>query len=413
MSDLLTKFRRRVEPIDATGLTELTVAIIGSVDSGKSSTIGTLISGVPDDGNGLSRSLVFMHPHERKSGRTSDISYQYTKINNTRIVTFVDLAGHEAYLKTTINGLTSCLPDFAIVCISDKITRMTKEHMGLCIAMNIPFVILFTKIDIVPLELTNNVIASIKVILQHSGRKLLYIKEKKDINLIHFTKTNAIIPYILTSNKSSEGLDLVKDLLSIAPKRDRHIPDNFLIEHIYNVVGHGIVLSGFSGFDITIGDTLYIGPFAKGEFMLITIRSIHNDYRYDIKTLPMKTKGCVAINYKQKGRYSLRKGMVLAKQPPTNICHEFEANVKILHHHTTIKIGYDAFINCGMLREPVKFTGLYDLDKKELQTVRSGDNIIIKMRFTRSLNYIEVGQQLAFREGQTKGVGVVIHLLPY
>jgi GTPase len=125
------------------------------------------------------------------------------------------------------------------------------------------------------------------------------------------------------------------------------------------------------------------------------------------------TKGCVAINYKQKGRYSLRKGMVLAKQPPTNICHEFEANVKILHHHTTIKIGYDAFINCGMLREPVKFTGLYDLDKKELQTVRSGDNIIIKMRFSRSLNYIEVGQQLAFREGQTKGVGVVIHLLPY
>ena len=59
------------------------------------------------------------------------------------------------------------------------------------------------------------------------------------------------------------------------------------------------------------------------------------------------------------------------------------------------------------------FTGLYDLDKKELQTVRSVDNIIIKMRFTRSLNYIEVGQQLAFREGQTKGVGVVIHLLPY
>ena len=81
MSDLLTKFRRRVEPIDATGLTELTVAIIGSVDSGKSSTIGTLISGVPDDGNGLSRSLVFMHPHERKSGRTSDISYQYTALS--------------------------------------------------------------------------------------------------------------------------------------------------------------------------------------------------------------------------------------------------------------------------------------------------------------------------------------------
>ena len=409
-SETLAKCRKRIEPIDSKGLDEITVAIIGSVDSGKSSTVGTLVTGIPDDGNGLSRSIVFVHPHERKTGRTSDISYQYVKLNDNRIVTFVDLAGHEAYLKTTINGLTASLPDFAVVCISDKITKMTKEHMGLCIAMSIPFVILFTKVDVIPMDITANIITSIKTILQQSGRKLLHIREKKDINMIKFSKSNTLIPFMLTSNKSEQGLDLVKQLLSVVPKRDKHIPNGFLVEHIYNVVGHGTVLSGLSGFDISIGDTLYMGPFSKGEFIQVIIRSVHNDYRYDIKTLQAKTKGCVAINYKQKGKYILRKGMILTKEPPVNVCREFEAKVQILHHHTTIKIGYDAFINCGMLREPVKFVGLFDTSGNELQSIRSGDNVIVRMRFSRSLNYVEIGQQLAFREGQTRGVGVVTKL---
>jgi GTPase len=74
------KTRKRVEPIDSTGLEELTVAVIGSVDSGKSTTIGTLVGGALDNGNGSARSIVFMHPHEHETGRTSDISYQYMKL---------------------------------------------------------------------------------------------------------------------------------------------------------------------------------------------------------------------------------------------------------------------------------------------------------------------------------------------
>ena len=55
-------------------ITEVGVAIAGAVDSGKSSFIGVLTSGNLDNGRGSARNLVAKHPHEIKSGQTSDIS---------------------------------------------------------------------------------------------------------------------------------------------------------------------------------------------------------------------------------------------------------------------------------------------------------------------------------------------------
>ena len=52
----------------------LRVAIGGSVDSSKSTTIGVLKSGIFDNGNGSARENVFQFLHEKKSGRTSSVS---------------------------------------------------------------------------------------------------------------------------------------------------------------------------------------------------------------------------------------------------------------------------------------------------------------------------------------------------
>ncbi len=183
--DLKKIMRRRTESIDATGYEEIVVAVVGSVDSGKSSTVGTIVGNILDDGKGLSRSIIFVHPHERETGRTSDISYQYMKDEEAkRIITFVDLAGHETYLKTTLSGLTATTPDFAIVCISDKITRMTKEHMGLCYALGIPFMILFTKCDIVPLDIQASLITSVKKMVTSQKSKIYHFNNTQDFKMI-------------------------------------------------------------------------------------------------------------------------------------------------------------------------------------------------------------------------------------
>ena len=38
------------------------------------------------------------HPHEKESGRTSDVSQLYVQ-NEGNVIDFIDLAGHEKYLK--------------------------------------------------------------------------------------------------------------------------------------------------------------------------------------------------------------------------------------------------------------------------------------------------------------------------
>ena len=52
------------------------IAIIGNVDSGKSTLVGVLTKGGLDDGRGSSRLKVFNFAHEVENGRTSSIAHE-------------------------------------------------------------------------------------------------------------------------------------------------------------------------------------------------------------------------------------------------------------------------------------------------------------------------------------------------
>ena len=68
---------------------------------------------------------------------------------STKIISLMDLCGHEKYLKTTINGLTGLSPDFGCVVVGANmgVKKMTKQHIELCLFLKIPFFIILTKID--------------------------------------------------------------------------------------------------------------------------------------------------------------------------------------------------------------------------------------------------------------------------
>lgn len=405
--------RKKLEPINATGYTEFYAAVIGSVDAGKSSLVGVLTNeNILDDGNGKARSSVFKHPHEHSSGRTSDISYQYFKDEkNKRITTFIDLAGHEQYLHTTINGLASGYPDLAIVCISDKITKMTKEHIGIAISMQIPILILFTKIDLVPNELTGRLMDNMKKILKSVKRNLYQMRDIKDFSII--SKDENTIPFVLVSNKTGVGLDLVRYAINVYPKKNNFHADGFIIDNIFNVTGYGTVVSGMVGKTVKKGDMLYIGPNEKGEFYEVKAKSLHNDYRCFVEELQPGIRGCVCINVGKANKQKLRAGMVLKHEKPLNVCKKFLAKVKIFHHHTSIKANYQVFANCGMIRESVTFVSITNMspDEKTRDILRSGNEGLVEIEFMKNMNYVEIGQTIIFREGATRGCGTVVKLL--
>jgi len=131
---------------------EIRVACTGSVDAGKSTLLGVLLTGKHDDGRGSARLNVFNFQHEVKTGRTSSVAQHilgFDENGNTitidddsghkkswpeivsiskKIVTFFDLCGHEKYLKTTITGLTANSPDLTCVLIGGNmnLSKMTK-----------------------------------------------------------------------------------------------------------------------------------------------------------------------------------------------------------------------------------------------------------------------------------------------
>lgn len=116
---------------------EVRVGVLGKSQAGKSTLLGVLTQGELDNGRGSARLNMFRHRHEIQSGRTSCIShetlgfdtrgnvinYKFNEMmtaeeisdRSTKLVTFMDLAGHRRYLRTTVLGLTGYSPHHAMV----------------------------------------------------------------------------------------------------------------------------------------------------------------------------------------------------------------------------------------------------------------------------------------------------------
>ena len=116
---------------------DLRLAVLGPMEAGKSTLLGVLTQGELDNGRGKARLNLFRHLHEIQSGRTSSISHEilgfdskgevvdYSRCvsaeeiceRSSKLITFMDLAGHQKYMKTTIFGLTAHCPDFAMLVV--------------------------------------------------------------------------------------------------------------------------------------------------------------------------------------------------------------------------------------------------------------------------------------------------------
>jgi GTPase len=86
-------------------------------------------------------------------------------------LTFLDLCGHEKYLKTTMFGLVGLLPDYSMIIVGANmgVSRMTKEHLGISLALKVPIFIVMTKIDISPEDVSEKTKDTLIKILKSPG----------------------------------------------------------------------------------------------------------------------------------------------------------------------------------------------------------------------------------------------------
>ncbi|XP_041719909.1 GTP-binding protein 1-like isoform X4 [Coregonus clupeaformis] len=425
--------RRRVGDQD---FLEVRVAVVGNVDAGKSTLLGVLTHGELDNGRGFARQKLFRHKHEMESGRTSSVgndilgfdqkgqvvnkpdshggSLDWTKIceRSSKVITFIDLAGHEKYLKTTVFGMTGHLPDFCMLMVGSNagIVGMTKEHLGLALALNVPVFVVVTKIDMCPANILQETLKLLQRLLKSPGcRKIPVLVQNKDDVIVTASNFSSerMCPIFQISNVTGENMDLLKmflNLLSSKTSFREDEPAEFQIDDTYSVPGVGTVVSGTTlrGL-IRLNDTMLLGPDPLGSFLSIAVKSIHR------KRMPVKeVRGGQTASFalKKIKRSSIRKGMVMVS-PRLNpqASWEFMAEILVLHHPTTISPRYQAMVHCGSIRQTATILTM------NRDCLRTGDKASVHFRFIKTPEYLHTDQRLVFREGRTKAVGTITKLL--
>ncbi|CZR65022.1 probable GTP-binding protein 1; G-protein 1 [Phialocephala subalpina] len=423
----------RQHPATVEEVIETRIAVVGNVDAGKSTMLGVLVKGGLDDGRGKARVNLFRHKHEIESGRTSSVgmeimgfdtmgkvvaadvpgrklSWEEIGKRSAKVITFTDLAGHERYLRTTVFGLLSSSPNYCLLMVAanNGLIGMSKEHLGIALALNVPVMVVITKIDICPPQILEQTIQQITRILKSPGaRKIpIFIKNKEEcINTATQFVSQRICPIFQVSNVTGESLDLVRAFLNILPHHghyDAQAPFEFHVNDTFSVPFVGTVVSGIikSGV-IHAGDTVLIGPDSLGQFTTTNIRSIE---RKRIQVPAASAGQSASFALKRVRRKDVRKGMVVLpklEQNAPKVYREFVAEVLILSHATTIKTKYQAMLHVG----PVSQTcAIIDIDRAY---IRTGDKATVAFRFVQRPEYLAPGDRLLFREGRTKGLGIV------
>ena len=93
--------------------------------------------------------------------------------------------------------------------------------------------------------------------------------------------------------------------------------------------------------------------------------------------------------------------MVLTLDPKTVAVREVDARIFVLHHATTIKVGYRPVMHCRTLKKSAE---LVHMNK---DVVRSGDYAKVTLRFDTPV-FMLPGDHFVFRESRSKGVGKII-----
>ena len=423
------------------------IAIVGNVDSGKSTLCGYLTKGILDDGRGSARLRVFNYPHEASNGRTSSVAQEImgwdesgtqqfadrfvqnknkywneVVAKSNKFVSLIDLCGHEKYLKTTMLGMVGLIPDYAMLIIGANmgLSKMTKEHLGISLAIKLPFFLVVTKTDMVDPTVLEKTLEEIKKLLKTNAvnRKPLVITSLAEVTIAsEAIVSDKICPIFSVSSVTGDNMPLLNKFLFLLQTRN-HLnpmiggidePAEIDIHERFTVMGIGLVVSGTlkSGM-VKLGQVMLCGPDKLKKFRAVVIKSIHVN-RVSVEEAHSGAFICCSIRSTNKkeelNKEDFRKGMCLIDPSlePTPTW-EFDAEVVVLHHSTTIKEGYQAVMHCGVVRQSV------NIQKMSKPVLRAKDSATIRFRFMYHPEYIKKDSTILLREGRTKILGVITHV---
>ncbi|MCC4034352.1 selenocysteine-specific translation elongation factor [Enterococcus hirae] len=216
-------------------MANIVIGTAGHIDHGKTTLIKAL-TGIDTDTT----------KEEKKRGMSINLGFAYLNLPNQQRVGFVDVPGHEKFIKNMVAGLPGLNLILLVIDASEGIMPQTKEHIDILNLLGIHhFLIVLTKIDTIDAELKELVIEDIRDQLLHTPL------EKTEI-----IETDAI---------SGKGIkQLLKKIEAYTEQTSEQVSSGtprLNIDRVFSVKGFGTVVTGtlLEG-ELTVGENCYLYP---------------------------------------------------------------------------------------------------------------------------------------------------------
>ncbi len=223
------------------------IATAGHIDHGKTMLVKSL-TGIDTD----------KLPEEKARGISIDLGFAFYNCENGNILGFVDVPGHERFIRNMISGVSNI--DFALIVIAadDGVMPQTKEHLEILSFLGVKRgAVVITKIDRV-----------------NSVRLEEMRNESK--KLISGTQLSESLIFEV-SNINKKGVEELRSHLQIAATASviRKVNGNFRlsIDRYFSLKGSGLIVAGsvYSG-TVSVGDQLLLSPLGNS----VRVRAIHS-----------------------------------------------------------------------------------------------------------------------------------------
>lgn len=215
------------------GSRHLVLGTAGHIDHGKSALVLALTGTDPD-----------RWQEEKRRGITIDLGFADLTLDEERVLSFVDVPGHERFVRHMVAGATGIDAVMLVVAADQGVQPQTREHLEICRLLGLERgIVALTKSDLVDADLLEVVSLEVRELLEGT-----------------FLEDAPIVP---VSSKTGEGLDDVRSALAglfdaVAPRSATGV-SRLPIDRSFVMRGFGTVVTG----------TLVSGALATGDEVVV------------------------------------------------------------------------------------------------------------------------------------------------
>lgn len=225
------------------------VATAGHIDHGKSTLVKAL-TGVDTD----------RLPEERARGISIDLGFAYLSLASTPTIGFVDVPGHERFVRNMLAGVCGIDYVMLVVAADDGVMPQTVEHLSIVNLLGVQAgVAVLTKVDRVSTERVAEVRQQVHACLQDTNFSGIEIVECS-------APTQTGIPELRNR--------LAQAARELHPKKLEGQSFRFAIDRSFSIVGSGTVVTGtVFAHQVRVGDRLTVSPPGNN----VRVRGIHKN----------------------------------------------------------------------------------------------------------------------------------------